>query len=69
MKKDDYCRLGSADDMISAGLHLTDLNLFDSTSDLLITGIHQEHQLEATIFKVYFMFSPTIFIFNSDDTL
>ncbi|CAF0994520.1 unnamed protein product [Adineta ricciae] len=43
--------LGSADDMISAGLHLTDLNLFDSTSDLLITGIHQEHQLEATIFK------------------
>ncbi|CAF1105309.1 unnamed protein product [Adineta ricciae] len=43
--------LESADDMISAGLHLTDLNLFDSTSDLLITGIHQEHQLEATIFK------------------
>ena len=52
MKKDDYCRLGSADDMISAGLHLTDLNLFDSTSDLLITGIHQERAIELAIAKV-----------------
>ncbi|CAF0866327.1 unnamed protein product [Adineta ricciae] len=43
--------LGSADDMISAGLHLTDLNLFDSTSDLLITGIHQERAIELAIAK------------------
>jgi hypothetical protein len=38
--------------MISAGLHLTDLNLFDSTSDLLITGIHQEREIEDAIAKV-----------------
>ena len=38
--------------MISAGLHLTDLNLFDSTSELLITGIHQEREIEEAIAKV-----------------
>ncbi len=51
-KINEYSRLGSADDMISAGLHLTDLNLFDSTSDLLITGIHQEREIEDAIAKV-----------------
>jgi len=44
--------LGSADDIRSAGLHLTDLNLFDKTSDLLVTGIHQERELEASISRV-----------------
>ncbi|CAF0865982.1 unnamed protein product [Adineta steineri] len=43
--------LGSANDMISAGLHLNDLNLFDNTSDILITGIQQEHELEITKYK------------------
>ncbi len=38
--------------MISTGLHLTDLNLFDNTSDLLITGIHQEREIEEAIAKV-----------------
>ena len=38
--------------MISAGLHLNDLNLFDSTSDLLITSIHQERQIEEAIANV-----------------
>jgi len=38
--------------MISAGLHLTDLNLFDGTSELLITGIHQEREIEDAIAKV-----------------
>ena len=38
--------------MISAGLHLTDLNLFDSTSDLLITSINQEREIEEAIAKV-----------------
>ena len=49
---DGYYRLGSADDMVSAGLHLTDLNLFDGTSELLITGIHQEREIEDAIAKV-----------------
>ncbi|CAF0865964.1 unnamed protein product [Adineta steineri] len=43
--------LGSANDMISAGLHLSELNLFDSTSDILITGIHQEREIEEAIAK------------------
>ncbi|CAF1105327.1 unnamed protein product [Adineta ricciae] len=38
--------LGSADDMISAGLHLTDLNLFDSTSELLVTNMRQSKEVE-----------------------
>lgn len=44
--------MGSAEDIKAAGLHLTDLNLFDGTSDLLVTGIHQERELEATVFRV-----------------
>ena len=48
----NYYRLGSTDDLISAGLHLTDLNLFDGTSELLITGIHQEREIEDAIAKV-----------------
>jgi hypothetical protein len=52
---DDCYRFSSADDMISAGLHLTDLNLFDSTSELLITGIHQEQELETITSKVSFI--------------
>jgi len=51
-KRNEYYSLDSADDMISAGLHLTDLNLFDSTSDLCIAGIHQEEELEATTYRV-----------------
>ncbi|CAF2760229.1 unnamed protein product [Rotaria sp. Silwood2] len=39
------------DDIISAGLHLTDLTLFDSTSGLLITGTNQEQQLEETTLR------------------
>jgi hypothetical protein len=50
--KSSYYSLGRAEDMISAGLHLNDLNLFDSTSDLLITGIHQEREIEDAIAKV-----------------
>jgi hypothetical protein len=46
------CRLGSTDDMISAGLHLTDLNMFDNTSDLLITAMQQERAIEEAIEKV-----------------
>ncbi|CAF3508240.1 unnamed protein product [Rotaria sordida] len=34
------------DDMISTGLHLTDLSLFDNTNGLLITGTSQQQQLE-----------------------
>ena len=48
-EKGGYCSLGSADDMISAGLHLNDLNLFDSTSDLLITAMQQERAIEEAI--------------------
>jgi hypothetical protein len=44
--------------MISVGLHLTDLNLLDSTNDLLFDGIHQEEELKATTFKVsYILFN------------
>ncbi len=50
--RSEYYSLGSADDMISTGLHLTDLNLFDNTSDLLITGIHQQREIEEAIAKV-----------------
>ena len=38
--------------MISAGLHLTDLNMFDNTSDLLITAMQQERAIEEAIEKV-----------------
>jgi hypothetical protein len=48
----EYCRLESTDDIVSAGLHLTDLNLFDNTSDLLITSMHQEREIEDAITKV-----------------
>jgi hypothetical protein len=48
--------------MISAGLHLTDLNLFDSTSDLLITGIHQERESAASISKVSFPMTHFYFV-------
>ena len=60
-KINEYYRLESINDMISAGLHLTDLNLFDSTSDLLITGIHQEQELEATNFRVSFIIFNLLF--------
>ena len=43
--------------MISAGLHLNDLNLFDSTSDLLITAMQQERAIEDAIEKVKLLFS------------
>ncbi len=55
-KINEYYSLEGINDMISAGLHLTDLNLFDGTSDLLITGIHQEQELEATNFRVSLLF-------------
>ena len=45
-------RLGSAEDIVSAGLYLTDLNLFDNTSDLLITGMQQERAIEDAFAKV-----------------
>ena len=51
-KRNEYYSLGSADDVISAGLHLTDLNLFDNTSDLLITGMQQEQAVENAFAKV-----------------
>jgi hypothetical protein len=38
--------------MISAGLHLTDLNLFDGTSELLIASMHQTKEIEDVIEKV-----------------
>ncbi|CAF0994539.1 unnamed protein product [Adineta ricciae] len=38
--------LGSADDMISAGLHLTDLSLFDNTSELLVTNMRRSKEVE-----------------------
>ena len=44
--------MGSADDMISAGLHLTDLNLFDSASELLINSMPQSKEVEDVIEKV-----------------
>jgi hypothetical protein len=56
----EFYSLGSANDMISAGLHLTDLNLFDSTSDLLVTGIHQEREIEDAIAKVSISIDCTI---------
>ena len=51
-KINEYYSLESADDIISAGLHLTDLNLFDSTSELLITSMHQTREIEEAIEKV-----------------
>ena len=59
MKKDDYCRLGSADDMISAGLHLTDLNLFDSTSELLVTNMGRSKEVEDAFERVSLVSSMT----------
>ena len=38
--------------MISAGLHLTDLNLFDSASELLINSMPQSKEVEDVIEKV-----------------
>jgi len=49
--------------MISAGLHLTDLNLFDGTSELLITSMHQTREIENAIEKV--RTTNTISIFRS----
>ncbi|CAF0963714.1 unnamed protein product [Adineta steineri] len=43
--------LGSANDMVSAGLHLTDLNLFDGTSELLVTRMHQTREMENIVEK------------------
>lgn len=47
-----YCSLGSAEDVLAAGLRLNDLNLFDGTTDILMTGIHQERELETSMIKV-----------------
>jgi hypothetical protein len=44
--------LGNANDMISAGLYMNDLNLFDGTSELLVTSIHQTREIEDAIVKV-----------------
>ena len=44
--------LGNAEDILEAGLRLNDLNLFDSTTDILITGIHQERDMETNMIKV-----------------
>ena len=38
--------------MISAGLHLTDLNLFDSASELLINSMPRAKEIEDVIEKV-----------------
>ncbi len=38
--------------MMSAGLHLNDLNLFDGTSELLITSMHQRKEIEDVMEKV-----------------
>ncbi|CAF3587746.1 unnamed protein product [Rotaria socialis] len=40
--------IGIADDMISAGLQLTDLNLLDSTCERLIHDTSQERELKET---------------------
>ena len=38
--------------MISAGLHVTDLNLFDGTGELLVASAHQMREIEETTEKV-----------------
>ena len=38
--------------MMVAGLHVTDLNLFDGTGEFLIAHVHQVRDLEETIDKV-----------------
>ena len=38
--------------MISAGLHVTDLNLFDGTGELLVASVHQMREIEETTEKV-----------------
>ncbi len=38
--------------MILAGLHVTDLNLFDGTGEFLIANVHQMREMEEVIEKV-----------------
>ena len=38
--------------MIAAGLHITDLNLFDGTGEFLIANVHQMREAEETMEKV-----------------
>jgi hypothetical protein len=49
---------------------LTDLNLFDSTSELLIIGIHQDREIEEAIAKVSISFAIEVEYFSTDaDTI
>ena len=38
--------------MISAGLHVTDLNLFDGTGEYLVANVQEMREMEETIEKV-----------------
>ena len=38
--------------MISAGLHMTDLNLFDGTGEYLVANVQEMREMEETIEKV-----------------
>lgn len=55
----------TTEDMITAGLHVTDLSLFDSSSNFLVHGTNQERELKAIVHRVgyisvYFNFYKSI---------
>lgn len=60
-----YYSFNTTEDMITAGLHVTDLSLFDSSSNFLVHGTNQERELKAIVHRVgyisvYFNFYKSI---------
>lgn len=46
------CRLTTTEEMVSVGLFLNDLNFYDGSSEILISGIQHARQLQMAIEKV-----------------
>jgi hypothetical protein len=48
----DLSRLTTVEEMLSIGLYLNDLNFYDGSSEILISGIQHAKQLQTAIEKV-----------------
>ena len=47
-----FSRLTTTEEMLSLGLFLNDLNFYDGSSEILISGIQHTRQLQTAIAKV-----------------
>lgn len=58
-----FSRLATVEEMLSIGLFLNDLNFYDGSSEILISGIQHAKQLQTAIERVSKIKEATIKIF------